>query len=105
MTGVQTCALPISAALNAHTYDLVKATYANNVAVATDATIGGTLSGALATATQANPYLTTVTLGTPYVLGENLTRVAAMLELTVNAAATSVYDLYGVFVRYNYNLN
>lgn len=91
-------------ALTAHTYDLVRATYANNLAVVLDATIGGTLSGALATATQANPYVTPITVGTPFIVGNNVDLVTDWFELFVNAAATTVYDLYGVFVDYNYNL-
>ena len=30
--------------------------------------------------------------------------IQACFELNIVAAATSVYDLYGIFVRFNYNL-
>lgn len=93
-----------TAALVAHTYDLLRTTYVNNVAPAVDATIGGVLTGALAIAAQAQPYVTPITVGTPFVLGNNTDLVTDWFELTVNAAATSVYDLYGLFVDFNLNL-
>lgn len=107
--GVQITAIDViyaigTAALTTHSYDIHDTVYANNAAPAVTSTIGGTLSGTLATATQAQPYLSTITPGTPFILGANTTRRTTFLELTVVAAATSVYDLYGIFVRFNYNL-
>lgn len=93
-----------TAALTTFTYDLQQRTFANNVAVAVSATVGGTLSGALATATQANPYVTRITLGTPYVLGSNVALRDLTLELSVVAALTSAFDLYGCYVNCDYNL-
>ena len=91
-----------TAALDAHTAVLSDVTYANTTAVAVTSH-GGTLAGTLATATNANPYVTTLTPGTPAY--ENGSLVALRLELVVDAALTSVYDLYGVFVRYSFNWN
>ena len=106
--GVQVTAIDVLYAiatdvLTAHTAAFRRSTYANNAAVVT-AAVGGALAGALATATQANPYLTALTPATPFVLGNNVTDVADWFELTVTATATCVYDLYGVFVRFSYNL-
>lgn len=91
-----------TAALDAHTAVLSDVTYANNVAVAVTSH-GGTLAGTLATATDADPYVTTLTPGTPAY--DNVALTALRLELVVDAAATSVYDLYGVFVNYSFNMN
>ena len=93
-----------TAALVTHTYDILQTTYANNVANAVVATVGGTLSGALATATQANPYVTRITLGTLYVLGANTALRNVTLEISWDAAATSVLDYYGCYLNFNYNL-
>ena len=72
-------------ALNAHSAAQNKITYANNAANVV-ASEGGSISGTLATATQANPYVTTLTFATPFIVGANTTDVAS------------------VFVRYNYNI-
>ena len=93
-----------TAALTTHTYDLHQTTYANNVAVSVSSTIGGTLTGTLATATQANPYVTAITIGTPYVIGANTDLIGDYFEVTLVFAATSAYDIYGLFVDYNYVL-
>lgn len=94
----------ITAALDAHTYDLHTVTYANNTAAAVVSTPGGTLTGTLATATQTEPYVTQITLGTPYVIGANTALRDTVLEISWDAAATSVLSYYGLFLRLNYNL-
>lgn len=92
-----------TAALDAHTAALTRNTLANNVAPAV--TTPSTLTGSLATATQAtHPYITTLTCATPYVLGNNSAYVQDFLEWTINAAATSAVDVYGVVLKFNYNL-
>lgn len=91
-------------ALDAFTYDLQTATYADATAPSVVTTPGGTLSGTLTLTAAATPRLETITLGTPYVLGANTTRLKTTLELTINAAATSVVTLYGVFLNVHYNL-
>jgi len=90
--------------LTTHTYDLHQTTYANNVAPSVVSTIGGTLTGTLATATQAQPYVTSITIGTPYIVGANTDLVADWFEVSAVATATCVYDVYGVFVDFNYVL-
>lgn len=82
-------------ALDAHSVVLDRVAYANNVAVAVTSV---PLTGTLATATQANPYLTNVAVTTP---AFNVTANSKyVLELTVNAALTSDYDLYGLNLRF-----
>jgi len=93
-----------AAALDAHTYDLHQTTYANEIAPSVLSTIGGTLTGTLLTTTNVQPRVTAITVGTPYVLGNNTDLVADWFELTVDTALTSVYDLYGVFLDFDYNL-
>jgi hypothetical protein len=72
--------------------------YANNVAVAVTA---NATTGALATATQAQPYVTNLTVNVPAfnnpTAGQSIKQV---IEITVNAAATSVYSIYGVNLRF-----
>lgn len=92
------------AALNTHTFDIQANTKANNVANAVVTTPGGTLTGTLAVATQANPYVTNIALGTPYIIGVNTALTDCTLEIAWDAAATSVLTYYGIFVRCNYNL-
>lgn len=82
-------------ALDAHTLTLDSIAYANNVAAAVTSV---PLTGSLSTATQANPYLTNVTVTTPaFLVTANAKYV---LELTVNAAATSAYDFYGLNLHF-----
>lgn len=105
--GVQITAIDLiyaiaTTALNSHAFDLHQTTYANNAAPVVSSTVGGTLSGTLATATQAQPYVSTITVGTPFVV--NTTLVELWLEIAIDAAAGTVYDLYGAQVRFNYNL-
>lgn len=89
----------------AHTIALRRTTYATGVAPSV-ATIGGSLSGSLATATNAQPYVTTITVGTPFIIGSNTTDVLDWLEINVDTTggATTVYDLYAVVLKGSYNL-
>lgn len=82
-------------ALDAHTLTLDKVAYANNVAVAVTSV---TLTGTLATATQANPYLSNIAVSTPAF--DNTSNSKYVLELTVNAGATSDYDFYGLNLHF-----
>lgn len=82
-------------ALDAHSIVLDRIAYANNVAVAITSV---PLTGSLATATQAQPYLSNVTVTTPaFNVTANSKYVA---ELTVNAGATSEYDFYGLNLHF-----
>jgi len=84
-----------TAAMDAHTYDMLETTYANTTAPAVSTTVGGTLSGTLATATNAQPYLTRVTFGTPYFMRQDR---ASYIQITANRALTTVYRVYGAFL-------
>lgn len=84
------------AALDAHSCTLDSVAYANNVAVAVTSV---PITGTLAIATQANPYVTNVAVNTPAFL--NTADAKYVLELTVNAAATSTYSLYGLNLRFS----
>lgn len=82
-------------ALDAHSVVLDRIVYANNVAVSVTSV---PLTGALATATQANPYVSNVAVTTPAF--NNTADSKYVLELTVNAGATSEYDLLGLNLRF-----
>lgn len=83
-------------ALDAHSLTLDSVVYANNAA---NVITSVPLTGALATATQANPYVTNLAVTTPAYL--NTADAKYVIELTVNAAATSDYSLYGINLRFN----
>jgi hypothetical protein len=85
-------------ALDAHTATLDLITYANNTAVAVTSV---PLTGTLATATQANPYVTNLAVTTPAY--DVTADTKYVFELTVNAAATSAYDFYGLMLRFTRN--
>lgn len=71
--------------------------YANNVANAVT-NCCGTITVTLPTATQANPYVTAATVGTPTF---QITAAAAWnLDWTAVMANTGVYRVYGVIVTY-----
>lgn len=83
-------------ALDAHTLSFQSVAYANNAAVAVTSVA---LTGSLATATQTNPYVTNLAVTTPGYL--NTACAKYNLELTVNAAATSVYSFYGLNLHFS----
>ncbi len=90
-------------AMDAHTCTLDSVTYASGSAP-TVAAFGGSLTytnGALATGATTNPFLTTITLGTPIALTTADRNI--VLEITVNASDTTVFDYYGIGVNYTYN--
>ncbi len=83
-------------ALDAHSLTLDRIAYANNVAVSVTS-ITGTYT--LATATQANPYLTNCTVTTP---AFDVTADSKyVIEVTVDAGATSDYTWYGIMLRFS----
>jgi hypothetical protein len=93
-----------TADITSGTVDLHQTTYASLVAPAVVSTVGGTLTGASLTITaNAAPRLETVSLGTPYVLSNNLVDVSDWCEIAWVAAATSVLTVYGIFVKFDYN--
>lgn len=82
------------AALTSNTFtNLATTTYANNVANAV-AAYGGVVTITMPTATQANPYLTAATLGTP---AFNVTaNTNVNVEWVVVMQNTGVYKVYGI---------
>lgn len=89
-----------TAALTSQTPTLNQIVYANNIANAVNQT-GLAFTGALAIATQVNPYVSTLTLTVPYL---DMTADSDVnLELAVVAALTSVFKFYGAFVNYSQN--
>mgnify|MGYP001575492864 CR=1 FL=1 len=82
------------AALTSNTFNaLSTTTYVNNVANAV-AAYGGTITVTMPTATQAAPYLTAATVGTPAYMTTVDAQVS--LEFTVVMANTGVYRFYGI---------
>ena len=86
----------------AMTYTLAATTYANAVAPSVATAVACT-DDFVATAA-ATPYIATITVTTPFVLGLSTQYVQHSLDLTVNAAVTSVVTMYGLFLNVNYNL-
>jgi hypothetical protein len=87
------------AALTSNTFNaLATVTYANNVANAI-AGYGGVVTITPPTATQANPYLTAGTLGTPAFM--TTTNAAVNMDFTVVMQNTGVYRLYAVALTYD----
>ncbi len=83
-------------ALDAHSATLDRIAYANNVAVSVTSI---PITATLATATQANPYLTNCTVTTP---AFDVTADSKyVLEITVNNSATSAFDFYGIMLRFS----
>lgn len=83
-------------AMDAHTAVLDRIAYADNVAVSVTSV---PITATLATATQANPYVTNCTVTTP---AFDVTADSKyVLEITANNAATTDYDFYGVMLRFS----
>ena len=81
--------------MDAHTYDLLTATYADATAVSVATTLGGTLTGTLITAfAGTQPRATAITTGTDSFIAD---LQGSYFQVTANNATTSGYDAYGVF--------
>jgi hypothetical protein len=91
-------------ALTAHTSRVDKTVYANNVAPATTVVLASAANG-LATATQAQPYVTPTPIIAANQLYANLADQAVWIEIGVNAQATSVYSLIGIDALLEFNFN
>jgi hypothetical protein len=88
------------AALTSQTPSLESTLFANNAApVATSVP----LTGALATATQTQPYVTKMTVNSPAFTVADLTGL--FFDLVVVTAASGAYNLYGAFVHATFNFN
>ncbi len=83
-------------ALDAHSVTLSRVAYENNVAVSVTSV---PVTATLATATQANPYVTAATVDTPAF--DITTDSKYVIEVTVDAGATSDYTYYGVMLKFS----
>lgn len=85
----------ITEALDAHTVTLDKITYTDSAVVATTSV---PLTGTLGVGLDADPQIDNVLITTP---AYNITDDSKyVMELTVNAAATSVYDFIGIMLKF-----
>ena len=83
-------------ALDAHSVTLSQVAYANNVAVSVTSI---PITVTLATATQANPYVTSASVDTP---AFDVTADSKyVIEVTVDAGATSDYTYYGIMLKFS----
>jgi len=92
------------AALTTHTCRVDKTVFANNAAVSVTSVIASSANG-LATATQANPYVTTINFPSSaqtYMVTDN---AELWFEVTVTTAAGGAYRLYGAEFLFEYNFN
>lgn len=83
-------------ALDAHSVVLDRIAYANNVAVSVTSV---PITATLATAVQANPYVTNAVVDTPAF--DNTADSKYVIEVTVDNAAASEYDFYGIMLRFS----
>jgi hypothetical protein len=92
------------AALTLHTIRVDQANQVNNIALAPTVVLANAANG-LATATQANPYVTNVPLTAPQQIYRNSVDSALWIEIAATTQAAGAYRLYGVdcLVEYNYN--
>lgn len=87
-------------AMDAHSVTVDRIAYVNNVAVSVTSI---PLTGTLSTATQANPYVTNVSINTP---AFDITADSKyVIEITANNSATSAYDFYGLMLRFSQTIS
>lgn len=89
------------AALSTHTIGLSKTVYANDTAPAVTDVLTNAAHG-LATATQAQPYVTKVSVNSGYLVTDLSEYI---IELDVTTASGGAYDLYGAVVHVTFNFN
>jgi hypothetical protein len=83
-------------AMDAHSLTLDRIAYANNVAVSVTSI---PVTATLATATQANPYVTNCTVTSP---AFDVTADSKyVIEITADNAATTAFDFYGIMLRFS----
>ncbi len=88
---------------------LYETEYVNNTAPAVTSPGGALLSFptagvAVPVAAQTQPYVVGFSLTTPYDIGQMKSTVSDWLELAVVDAGSSVFDLYGVLLKFQANL-
>lgn len=99
--GMTVVYLITATALTTHTINLYRTVYANNVANAITTVVLST--NALQTATQANPYVTSVTVTTPVFETVNMSDLVA--EVLVTTGTTSTYQFYGIGFSADFNFD
>ena len=105
LTGVQLLYTLGTANMTSITPAFWRNVYSDNIAVPTPTTLGGTLSPANFPVVQrTNMYAQTITLGTPFVVGNNAVGTEDVMELTIVNPGTSVFRLYGINFLFNYNI-
>lgn len=92
------------AALSLHTIRVDKTVYVNNVANAITPIIVNGANG-LATATQANPYVTTIAFPAAQQIYQITDLAALWIEIAATTIAAGAYRLYGCEMSIEFNLN
>lgn len=92
------------AALTAHTIRVDQSNFVNNVALAPSVVLASAANG-LATAIQANPYVTNVALPVAQQIYRNSIDSQLWIEITSTTQVAGAYRLYGFdcLVEFNYN--
>lgn len=92
------------AALTLHTIRVDQSNFANNVALAPSVVLANAANG-LATAVQANPYVTNVPLGAAQQIYRNSVDSELWIEVAATTQAAGAYRLYGFdcLCEFNYN--
>jgi hypothetical protein len=91
-------------ALTSETSRVDRTVYANNAAPVTTSLLAVAANG-LATATQAQPYVTSTAILAANQLYNTLADQAVWIEIGVVAQATSVYSLIGIDAQVEFNFN
>jgi len=92
------------AALTLHTIRVDQSNFVNNVALAPSVVLANAANG-LATAIQANPYVTNVALGAAQQIYRNSVDSGLWVEIAATTQAAGAYRLYGFdcLCEFNYN--
>jgi hypothetical protein len=92
------------AAATTHTCRVDQSVFSNNVAIATTAVLASGANG-LATATQANPYVTNVPLAAGQQIYRTLADTDLWIEDVITGAATTTVTFWGfdLIMEFNYN--
>jgi hypothetical protein len=104
LLGVAVTYLITGAALTAHTCRLDRTIFANNVALATTNMLASGANG-LATATQANPYVTAITIPAAGQIYYTADQTELWFELVATTQAGGAYRLYNIRALWEFNFS
>ena len=92
------------AAATSNTCRVDQSVFVNNTAIATTPVLASGANG-LQTATQANPYVTSVAIPAAQQIYRTIADTDLWIEVAIAGAATTTLTFYGIdcFVEYNYN--